>query len=468
MRGDSDVVSKNKPVLRVTSLDIYTEMLEEAFPKSIVLDGGPAFTYFKKLLGKTRTLKAQKDARILLKECKETPHVSDELRDEALRSITFALRASLQYAQVRLKDVFDESMSESKRRSAYIEVRSALDFSSDALHRIRTRPEFEGTLDLSQKDECFRSIKACEQMQRQLFTSVVDQLVVHRISSGTISEGGISLDFQERSDRNRIDIVTRIILEVIRDVNPRPEHHPKPHDVSDGTIDVDQRGESASDRSENCTRVVPATIATLWGSKAVAAAGLDDTMFDEIIIQHWERIYQEQYGGSFESLPRAEHLFARLQFSPNDHLGVLYYEHNRVVLDEQERFIRPAHVTVAGKIGGVVCIIEGQTASIITQDPAGHFQQHSLDSEGNIHVSRVDSEDMRNPRYLPVKKVTDCTEFERGSDVTAAFHERIPDLSTIRLLEGPLDIDLTGPLNIRLGEPRGPSTSEHSHLGNVR
>ena len=390
-----------------------------------------------------RTSIVQERAKQRLRECRDSEQVDNDLLDRTVKAVELGLRASLQYAEVVLQDLFDPHITEEdKRLAAYADIKSALDFTCDSLQKIRTRPEFEGTLSLSQDREYFFSIKACEEMQRSLRAAVIDRLVIARRTFATQHdiESEIVLSPPARNTHlDRIDITARIVLESIRDVNPRPEHHENPQSVSGGTINVDLKGEQASNRYYNCTRVVPATLATLLGGKARAMPALDDQNVDMSMRFMWKTSYEEVYGGSFEPLDSLQHLFGRLQHSPVSELGIIQYGNPGHT---------SGHVAVSGKIGGIVCVIDAQDASIVTEDSPGQFRRRVLMPNGEIENYPYDPGRMHHPHYLHVERDIERTEFERGREVTEALHRLLPDLRLISLHDRPV-----GPMPPAEGPP---------------
>ena len=344
-----------------------------------------------------------------------------ELRQQAIYAAVSALQGFHDHGSIHIKKFYDRDIPFNERMLAYRRWTRTLDNTIDIYAKL---PHVLG-------DNFFELTKQAEDAQVQIRSDAIEELTLcDPIYAKAYSDYNIGSLTAEQVNTAHESAKTRITAEVllhsIKRVNPKRTRqndefevleYQFPDDSDGGTIGVGKPlKHTANNRTYNCSRVVPATIAVVFGARAKAEAAIDDKQIDRDIRTQWLDSYQSVYGGKFSQISSLNKLFDKIKASPPGTTGIIY---NAWVGTDG------AHVSVVSNVGGIPCMIEGQTSAVITRNPrTGKFESfsRSLDDK-TVLTSNYDPHSLTNIKYLEVQPEATFTELDRARKVTAKLHE---------------------------------------------
>ncbi len=361
----------------------------------------------------------------LCRDFKDGPHSSvreTELRNQIREAAVNALQGFHDHGNVHIQKFYDRNLSVRERSLAYRRWTRTIDYAMDIYAKL---PPITG-------DNFVQLIKDAEDAQVQVRTDAISELINcdPRI---TFTQEQFQLGYynQDTLDRalseTRVRITAEMMLHSIKTINPQrtnPEAWENREispfelikDSGGGTIDIGGLSSySANNTTYNCTRVVPATVGVVFGAKLKAVAAIDDREADKDIRAEWMHSYESAYGGKFSPVRNFYELYDALEASPPGTTGIIYNSWAGTV---------GAHVSVVANIGGVPCMVEGQTATMIMRNPqTRQFEAHSLD-QNKVIISPYDPKSLLNIKVLMVEPEKVLTEHQRATKVIEKLHEK--------------------------------------------
>lgn len=358
-----------------------------------------------------------------LKNGGHSPARDRELRNLARDSAVEALQGFHDHGSIHINKFYDRNVPYKERLLAYRRWTRTIDHLQDIYAKL------PGVLG----DRFLNETKAAEDAQVQIRADAIAELVITdpavvyaqeqlNIQQNTYAQG--VLDSTLRDARSRI--TAEVILHSIKTINPASADpnafenqaiHPVAllQDSGGGTIDIGGlKKYPANNRTYNCARVVPATVGVMFGAKLKAVAALDDREADSDIRAEWANAYEKVYGGKFSSADSLDQLFDVVQACPPGTTGIIYNAWTGT---------RGAHVSVVSNVGGVACMVEGQTSRVMVRNPfTRQFESHSLGPSGVV-VQPYDPKMLTNIKFLTVQPEVSLTEHDRAKAVIEELHK---------------------------------------------
>ncbi len=332
------------------------------------------------------------------KNPENNPHQQFEAKAKALKEFNLAMETFYKYGVNQIDIFFDENRSYGDRMLAYRRWSRMQETMLDMYEKL---PQ----LGIDKPKEIIKDI--------ELANTIVRDLAIDAI---TRSSSAVAFHKEIRTE-----VAAEVILHSIKRINPTSEDTGSSLLMRGGTIILSElKKDEANNRTYNCTRVVPATIATMFGSKVKALGALDDKLRDEAIRVNWKNAYESTYSGTFRNVRDLGELFNALEKSSPGTVGVMFNGWRG------EKF---THVSVAANIEGVPCIVEGQSASVITRNPrTNEFIKHKYNPKTKkIEESKVDPASFEDIRFLEVSRAKDITEHDRAVSVSESLHSNFFD-----------------------------------------